>query len=63
MTVKKEISSPPEKGLEKKKYRLRKIEEREAEQHIKEALEDEDCSDERGIDRSDGFRPIGRECR
>ena len=57
-----DISYPSERKEEKKRYKLRKIEEQEAEQQIEEFI-DEDCANDSGIDRLNGVGPISRECR
>ena len=57
-----DTSYPSERKEEKKRYKLRKVEEQEAEQQIEEFIENEDISDDSGTDRLDGERPIGREC-
>jgi hypothetical protein len=51
-----------EEKLGKKKYLERRVQDQEAEEEIKEYL-NEDCTDESGTNRLDGQRPIGRECR
>ncbi len=58
-----DTSYPSERKEEKKRYKLRKVEEQEAEQQIEDFIENEDISDDSGTDRLNGVGPIGRECR
>lgn len=51
-----------ESKLGKKRYLARKVQEHEADNEIKDYV-NEDCTDEGGVDRCDGVGPIGRECR
>lgn len=58
-----DISCPAERKEEKKRYKLRKVEEQEAKQEIEDFLENENSTNVSDSDQLNGFRPIGRECR